>query len=164
MTRSPRKVDRYWIASSIGISIALSSDGPECDSDLQKAVTCFTELYKRPDSGNSSIGYIDEAIADHVSMLMSWDALHIHLGTFPDSEQKLPTRHEHSFNRLLFISQAYLQCHANNNFSWSQQLKHPPGFHRVNRAASNLHHFHTSFPCSGSDALMAGPRCKLFGS
>lgn len=145
---------------------------------FQEMLKCFKVLFKKPREEDEDEdeeeteeeidteldGYFHEAIADHVSMKMSWDALRIHLGMFPNAEQKLPTRSEHSVNRTFFMTHAYVWCHASNFFAFSWFITHPPGFHRINRGLSNLEEFQRTFECEESDTMVAKPRCLLFRS
>lgn len=130
---------------------------------LQAAVNCFRGLFDTPDGEGKSLDYFNEGLTDHVALLVSWDALQIHLKHFPSTAQRLPTRSALSSEKMFFISRAYVWCHATNDFYWQDYGSHPPGFHRANRGFSNDEDFQRTFECDDNDNMVAKTHCKLFG-
>lgn len=107
--------------------------------------------------------YFDEALRDHVSTMMSWDAMGAYLQFFPaEFKEYLPTKSFHSYEKTFFISRAYMQCQASNAFYWADWFTQPPGFHLVNRGLSNFQPFRRSFKCGENDEMVSEPRCQVF--
>lgn len=151
----PRPVRNVQLLSARRIAI-------DADVRLQKTLKCLSRVFETPTKERRSDDYFDEAVVDHVSTLISWDALGSHLAHFPNAKRTLPTKSNHSFEKMFFISRAYMRCHASNYFSWKKWKTHPPGFHRINRGFSNFEGFERIFRCTAADAMVAKPRCKLF--
>ncbi|XP_018494336.1 uncharacterized protein LOC108863996 [Galendromus occidentalis] len=121
---------------------------------------CFKELYDAPflNENQNERFYLEEAIADHLSLRVSLDALKWlkERNTFP----RLPMKSIFNFEQMFFISRVYPQCWLSPFFSWSSAESHPPNFHRVNRGLSNFSPFATAFQCKSKDAMIAQTPCN----
>lgn len=126
---------------------------------------CFMERFNAPDFPSGEMRpfeYYFEALREHFATMLSWDAMRYHLKDFPNAKQRLPTKERLWFQKMYFISRAYMECHASNTPSWDGWLRRPPGFHRINRIFSNSQVFMRSFECKRGDNMVGEPRCKIF--
>lgn len=145
---------------------ALAEKDPQsswmADFYIRKTYTCFEGLFKTPPAPRRFPQYYDEAIADYVSIWMTWSAMNEHLKNFPNAKQYLPTKIVMQFDAMMFFMQAYMRCHAQNWFTWTSHITHPPGFHRTNRGFGNCKLFQTMFQCEPGDPMVPESYCTLF--
>lgn len=124
---------------------------------------CMQDLYESPTSAHKSIGFFNEALCDHISLLVSLDALQYYKERRPWEFRKLPLKKLGGIDevKMFFIFRAYAQCQATNEVDGWDNPTHPPHHHRVNRALANFEPFQKAYGCADDSWMVSDIRCPF---